>query len=89
MRLILWPIAMVLAGCGAASFGASSDGVFPTRPLNADYPNWEHQCTVVTKSNVNEVLNDSGKQGWELVGMARQNGNDLMCFKRAKPAGRG
>lgn len=85
MRLSLI-LGLVLAGCGATSYGVSSDGVFPPRQAGADYPNWEHQCVVVTKGNASEVLNDSGKQGFELVGMTRQGRNDLMCFKRPKAA---
>jgi hypothetical protein len=87
MRILSLLALVALCGCGAASYGASSDGVFPSRARGADYPSWEHQCVVVTKSNLTELLNDSGKQGWELVGMAHQNGNDLMCFKRVKAAG--
>lgn len=86
MRLSLI-FGVVLCGCGASSYGVSSDGVFPPRPAGADYPDWEHQCVVVTTGNASEVLNDSGKQGFELVGMTRQGRNDLMCFKRPK-AGR-
>lgn len=87
MRLVSW-LAVLLCGCGAASYGVNADGTFPPRPAGTDYPNWEHQCVVVTRSNASDVLNSSGKQGWELVGLAQQNGNDQMCFKRAKPAAR-
>ena len=88
MRLISCVLLALSCGCGATSYGVNSNGVFPPRPAGADYPNWEHQCVVVTKSGASDTLNSSGRQGWELVGLAQQNGNDLMCFKRAKAVGR-
>ncbi len=86
MRIVRWLGLALLCGCGSTSYGVTSDGVFPPRPAGADYPNWEHECTVVTRGNATEVLNDSGKSGWELVALTNQGGKDMMCFKRAKAA---
>jgi hypothetical protein len=85
MRKLVWLVLGLLAGCGTTSYGADTHGVFPPRAAGADYPNWEHQCVVVTNRNATEVLADSGAQGWELVAHTVQNGNDLWCFKRPKP----
>jgi hypothetical protein len=76
-----------LCGCGSTSYGVNTEGMFPARPAGADYPNWDHMCVVVTKSNATETLNDAGAQGWELVTVGKQGSNDLVCFKRPKAAG--
>lgn len=86
MRKLCSVALVLLAGCGASSYGASRDGTFPPRPVGADYPNWEHQCLEVKKGNATQVLNDSGKAGWDLVAMTQQNGVDLWCFKRPRAA---
>ena len=78
-----------LGACSATSYGVATDGVFPPRPSGADYPNWEHLCVEVSRGTSTETLNDSGKQGWELVGVVQQSGTDFMCFKRPKAPGRG
>lgn len=81
-------VSTLLGACAAPSYGVRSDGIFPPRPVGADYPNWEHLCVVASKGDVSETLNNSGKTGWELVAVApRQGGDSLMCFKRAKPLG--
>jgi len=86
-KICLAVFGLLIAGCGATSYGVRSDGVFPARPRNADYPNWEYLCLPATKGKASEILNDSGKQGWELATLGRAGEIDLMCFKRPKNVG--
>ncbi len=78
--------ATALAACGGTSYGVNTEGIFPPRTAGADYPNWEHMCVAVSKTNATETLNNAGGEGWELVAVGQQSAKDLMCFKRPLPA---
>ena len=86
MRIVVSALLLMLAAaCGSTSYGAATNGVFPSRPSGAAYPNWEHMCLSVTESGTSDKLNDAGDKGWELVSIGLHKGETLMCFKREKP----
>jgi len=76
--LVIFLVLPLLAGC-AQTFGATEGGAIPPRPEHSTYPNWQHFCTIVDRSNLGETLNEAGKSGWELVNVDAQG---LACFKR-------
>lgn len=76
--------ALFFGACAGTSYGVTTDGTFPPKPAGATYPSWEHICVVFDSSNATETLNNSGGEGWELVGMGIQGADSLMCFKRPK-----
>ena len=77
-------VTLALGGCLHASYGARTDGIFPSRSSSGTYPNWEYMCLIFNSLSATEILNDAGSKGWELVTMGTQGGDSLICFKRAK-----
>ena len=70
-------------GCSRTTTISSAGGTIPSRPPSATYPNWEYFCSSITSGigyvdELNKMLADAGKQGWELV--TRDQGT--YCFKR-------
>jgi len=72
----------VLPACGPSMIGAGAEEgrILPRRP-GAMHPNWEYFCHAVNMSNADEVFNEAGAQGWEMVTVA----GAAVCFKRPLP----
>lgn len=67
-----------LGGCTAGYGAGAGSELIPRRPAGATYGSWEHLCVAVTLRTINDVLNEAGEEGWELV-----SGPDpFLCFKR-------
>lgn len=79
--LALVLLGSTLVGCGPTLMGAATGGgSFPARPAGATYSNWEYVCAAVARAHeATDVLNEAGREGWELVAIDSQG---LLCFKR-------
>lgn len=78
-RRIALALASLLAGCTTISGAGGETDTIPSRPADACYPNWEHMCVYPALGGFDELLNQAGAQGWELVTFTEQGG---LCFKR-------
>jgi hypothetical protein len=78
-------LSLLLAGCTTISGAGGETNTIPPRPADACYPSWEHMCVYPALGGFDELLNEAGAQGWELVTFTEQGG---LCFKRpvAPPA---
>jgi hypothetical protein len=79
---------LLVSGCAAkASALGPGGGAIPPRPAYATYPGWEHYCAAVDGGlGYNDVaarlLQDAGRQGWELVAIHDISSRNTFCFKR-------
>ncbi len=71
-------------GCAGKTYGVTSDGTFPAKTSDSSQPSWDHICAVFDASNLTELLQQSGDEGWEIVGLGIQGNDSLVCFKRPK-----
>ena len=80
---------------GCATGGAMSQLAVPPVRAGTNPTRWEYTCTYANEK-INETMNASGAQGWELVSVFPQHYDHEMdgdlksnaygfCFKRALP----
>jgi hypothetical protein len=72
----------IATACSASAIGPGAQGTHPppARPGMA-VQEWEHYC-VYPKRDFDEVLEEAGKTGFEMVGVTATDNFILVCFKR-------
>jgi hypothetical protein len=52
------------------------------------YTSWDFMCAQARLSNASEVLNNAGRNGWELTGFGQLGHAEMLCFKRPQATAR-
>lgn len=84
MKTVALLIALGVAGCTNATFGAgASSGHPPPLPPGTNIPKWDHFCGAVAGTDgLTRLLDEASANGWEMVSEA----GGVVCFKRPHPS---